>query len=48
MFIEFICQWFILDCIKSIYNYIDDTVLQHGSNSLAMVGKDSDNVWKKL
>lgn len=30
--------------VNLFYNYIDDAMLQHVSNSWAMIGKDSDNL----
>lgn len=33
--------------LNLFYNYIYDVMLQHGSNSLSKVGKDSDNLWRK-
>lgn len=37
-----------LIALNLFYNYIDDAMLQHGSNSLATVGKDLDNLWRRL
>jgi len=37
----------LLIALNLFYNYIDDAMLQHGSNSLAIVGKDSDNLRRK-
>lgn len=34
--------------LNLFYNYIYDVMLQHGSNSLSKVGRDSDNFWRKL
>lgn len=34
--------------LNQFYSYIDDAMLQYGSNSLAMVQKDSHNLWSKL
>lgn len=34
--------------LNLFYNYIDDAMLQHGSISLTMVGKDLYNLWRRL